>query len=149
MTAAKAKIAALDEDKSVKEKTYTDTIQKLMEDYDSEIKKLKEAVEKYRKEELEKHDRNVEGIYNTDQRIIKQNFEQQMLELKKHYELMMSDLKAKLEIEKREWLEEHLDKHETKMEELKKMYEEERKEYHVGMLNMDEEHTKQMDSLMV
>ena len=149
MTAANAKIAALDEDKSVKEKTYTDTIQKLMEDYDSEIKKLKEAVEKYRKEELEKHDRNVVDLYNTDQRIIKQNFEQQMLDLKKHHELMLSELKAKFELEKREWLEGHLGEHEKKMAELKRMYEEERKEYHTEMLNMDEEHTKQMDSLMV
>ena len=53
-----------------------DTIQKLMEDYDSEIKKLKEAVKKYRKEELEKQDRNIADIYNTDQRIIRENFEQ-------------------------------------------------------------------------
>ena len=149
MTAAKAKIAALDDDKSMKEKTYTDTIQKLMEDYDTEIKKLKEAVEKYRKEELEKHDRNVVDIYNTDQRIIKQNFEQQMSDLNKHHELELKDLKAKLELEKREWLEDHVEKYERKMEELKKMYEEERKEYHNEMLGMDDEHTKQMDSLMV
>lgn len=149
LTAAKAKLAALEEAKSVTEKTYTDTIQKLHEDYENEIGKLKKAVEKYRHEELEKHDRNVSEIYNTDQRIIKQNFEQQLSELKKHYELMLSDLEKKFEVEKREWLEQNVDKYEKKVEKIKEMYEEERKELHNEIINLDDEHTKQMDSLMV
>ena len=149
MTTAKAKLTALEEAKSITERTYTDTIQKLHEDYENEIGKLKKAVEKYRHEELEKHDKNVADIYNVDQRIIKQNFEQQMTELKKHYELMLNDLEKRFEVEKREWLEHHVDKYDKKMEEIKKIYEEERKDFQNELITMDDEHTKQMDSLMV
>lgn len=149
LTTARSKLTALEEAKSVSEKTYIDTIQKLHEDYENEIAKLKKAVEKYRQEELDKHDKNVADIYNTDQRILKQNFEQQISELKKHYEMILNDVEKKFEVEKREWLEQHVEKYEKKMEEIKKMYEDERKDLHNELINLDDEHTRQMDSLMV
>ena len=126
-----------------------ETIKTLHEDYENEISKLKEAIESIRDKQLESQDKNVLGIYNTDHMIIKQNFEQQIAQMKKHYEMLMSDMEKNFEIEKRHWLEEHMEKQDKKLEEIKKSYEDERKDLHNEVIAMDDEHAKQLDSVMV
>ncbi|XP_065053400.1 A-kinase anchor protein 9-like isoform X3 [Rhopilema esculentum] len=148
LISANAKLTALDKVKSGTEKTYMETIKTLHEDYENEISKLKEAIESIRDKQLESQDKNVLGIYNTDHMIIKQNFEQQIAQMKKHYEILMSDMEKNFEVEKRHWLEEHMEKQDKKLEEIKKSYEDERKDLHHEVIAMDDEHVKQLDSVM-
>lgn len=149
LTQAKSKIVAIEAMKGGMETTYTETIKTLQEDYEHEISRLKDAIEKIKDKQLEHLDRNVDGAYNTEQRIIKQNFEQQISEMKRHYEMLMNEMGRSFEQQKRHWLEQHVEKYEKKIEDINALYEQERKVLTNEICAIEDEHAKQMDALMV
>ncbi len=135
--------------KSGTETTYMETIHSLQEDYENEISKLKGTVEKIKQNQLDTLDRSHIDVHNADQRIIKHNFEQQLSQMKQHYELLMDEMSRNFEQRKRDALQEHVRKYEDKIENLTALYEEDRRMLTDGIAQLGEEHLKELNEAKV
>eukprot|EP00794_Sanderia_malayensis_P003343 gene3343-3832_t len=137
---ASSRIVALEAMKSGSEATYLETIDHLKEEYEHEITKLKESVDKIKMNQLESLERRHADVHNADQRIIKQNFEQQFSEMRQHYELLMADMKRNYEQQKKHAVEEQAKNYEKKMNELNALYEEDSQVLTNHIVQLNEEH---------
>ena len=150
LTVSKSKIVALEAMKSGTESTYIETIHSLQEDYENEISKLKETVEKIKKNQIENLDKaNIGDIYNTDQRIVKQNFEQQLKQMEQHYQMLMNELGRSFEQNKKDSLQAQCDKYEKKLEEVTILYKKDREVLADEIFHIGQERTKETKAAKV
>ncbi len=121
------------------------TINSLQEDYENEISKLKSTVDKIKLNQIENLDKTHSDVHSTDQRIMKQNFEQQLSQMKHHYELLMDEMERNFEQQKKDALQQQVEKYEKKMKEVNDLYEEDRSMLTDGITQIGEEHVHELN----